>query len=197
MYKIEIVEDEALLRSFLVEAISKDPDFEVVAEVDDAIHALKACQKFKPDLILMDIKTPQYSGIDATADIKAKFPNVKILILSVLQGDNIIMDALKAGADGYILKSIGIGEIIKIIKDTLKGEQKEIYGNYKKAVFSDFEIKILNCLLEGCSSNEIAERLYYAHGTIRNYISSMLTRFNFKNQIQLVTFALKEGYISN
>lgn len=197
MYRIQIVEDEALLRSFLVEAISSDPDLKVVAEVGDAIIALEAYEKTRPDLILMDIKTPQYNGIDATRDIKAKYPQVKILILSVLQGDNIIMDALKAGADGYILKSIGIGEIIKIIKDTLKGAQKEIYGIYKEAVFSDFEIKILNYLLEGYSSNEIADKLFYAHGTIRNYISSMLARFNFKNQVQLVTFALKEGYISN
>ena len=199
MVRIMVVEDEDLLRELILQSISSQNDFQCVGETGSASEAVSLCEKLHPDMILMDIKTKDGNGITATAEIKARFPEVKVLILTVLSSENTVNSAMKAGADGYALKSISVTELMHIIRHTING-----YGlvplmqkrQGKPATFSSLEITILQLLAEGKTTHDIAEKLHYSTGTVRNYISAMISRMEFADRVQLVSFALTEGMIN-
>ena len=200
MVRIMVVEDEKLLRELIIQSISSQEDLKCAGETESASEALSLCEKICPDIILMDIKMKDGNGIDVTAKIKARFPDVKILMLTVLSSESLISRAMAAGADGYVLKSISVAELMDIIRYTAKGFVLKPHLPPKNLVrttqFSDLEINILQLLSEGKTARDIAEKLYFSHGTIRNYISGMITRMGFSDRVQLVSFAITEGLIS-
>jgi len=200
MVRVMVVEDEKLLRELIIQSISAQEDLKCAGETESASEALSLCEKICPDLILMDIKMKDGNGIEVTAKIKARFPDVKILMLTVLSSESMISRAMAAGADGYALKSISATELMDIIRYTAKGFVLKPHlppkNPDKTGQFSDLEINILQLLSEGKTARDIAEKLYFSHGTVRNYISGMITRMGFSDRVQLVSFAVMEGLIS-
>ncbi len=121
MIKVIIADDQLLLTESFKSIIERDPDITVMGCADNGLEAFKLCEKSLPDLVLMDIKMPEYNGIEGTRMIKEKYPQVKVLILTTFEDDQNMYEALKKGADGYILKEITPEELIQAIKNTVKG----------------------------------------------------------------------------
>jgi len=199
MYRIMIVEDEALLRELLVQSITTQKDYLFVGETSYANQALELCSKLNPHLILMDIKTPDGNGIEATATIKTQYPQIKIIILTALPSEMLVTKALQAGADGYALKSISIQDLMRLIRHTIKGLPNSLkvvsQPAEDKPVFSAVELIIMQGLAEGKSSKDIADELNFSYGTVRNYISNMIGRYQFTDRVHLVSYAINEGLI--
>lgn len=203
MIRILIIEDQMLLCDTLMRALTDNQDFEIAGASECADQALELCKTCNPDIILMDIYTRSGNGIEAAKTIKAQMPHVKVLILSAFGDENNIQSAMDAGADGYVLKDIQLGELISIIQDTMQKyrifpAQKETgkAACQSKAVFSETELNIISLLMEGKTAREISELLFLSHGTVRNYISRMLLRYGFKDRLQLVLFAANEGCLA-
>lgn len=200
MFRIMVVEDEALLKELIIESISTQEDFQCVGETDNASRAVWLCEKILPDLILMDIKLDDSNGIEAAAEIKARFPEVKILILTALSSESTISRAMAAGADGYVLKSTSVAELINIVRHTAGGAASTPVlppkQQCKPVQFSTLEIDILQLLSEGKTARDVAQTLHFSHGTVRNYISGMISRMGFSDRVQLVSFAITEGLIN-
>jgi DNA-binding NarL/FixJ family response regulator len=199
MYRIMIIEDEALLKELLIQSITQQHDFLFVGESSMANDASALCEKLQPHLVLMDIKTADGNGIDATAKIKKKYPNIKIIILTALPSETLLNNALLAGADGYALKSISIIELMTLIRHTLQGFPSTLKVNpindKPLTTFTPIELQILQSLAEGKSSKTISEELKLSYGTVRNYISGMISRYDFNDRVHLVSFAINEGLI--
>lgn len=203
MIRILIIEDQMLLCDTLMVALADNQDFEIIGASECADQALELCKTKKPDIVLMDIYTRSGNGIDAARTIKAEMPQVKVLILSAFGDENNIQNAMDVGADGYVLKDVQLDELISIIRNTMqkyrifpvKKEAGKATGQIK-AVFSDTELSIIYLLTEGKTAREISELLFLSHGTVRNYISRMLLRYGFKDRLQLVMFAAREGCLA-
>ena len=199
MIRILIVEDETLLRELMAQSIHAQQDMLLVGETAKASEACALCAAHQPDLVLMDIKTEDGSGIQATAEIKRSFPDVKVLILTALLSESLLSQALEAGANGYANKTVSASALIEIIRHTAAGYVfSAVDGrgtSAQKPPFSPLEIKILLLLSQGRTAREIAEELHFSHGTVRNYISSMITRMGFHDRVHLVSYAITEGII--
>lgn len=203
MIRILIIEDQMLLCDTLMAALADNQDFEIVGASECADQALQLCKTKNPDIVLMDIYTRSGNGIEATRNIKAEIPQIKVLILSAYGDENNIQNAMDVGADGYVLKDVQLSELISIIHDIMQKyrifpAQKEPgkASGQTRAVFSETELSIIYLLTEGKTAREISEHLFLSHGTVRNYISRMLLRYGFKDRLQLVMFAASEGCLA-
>ncbi|SHK61775.1 two component transcriptional regulator, LuxR family [Clostridium cavendishii DSM 21758] len=206
MKKILIVDDDILIREGLKVLIDLEEDFEVIATAKDGQEAIKLCEKLNPNIVLMDIRMPVMDGVIATGIIKKKYPDIKVVLLTTFKDDEYITEAIKCGAEGYILKSQSSDIIIESLRTVYKGNsvfEKEIVNkisflmkNNKEKLkleikLTEREISIMKLVGEGLSNKEIAENLFLGEGTIRNYITILLTKFNLRDRTQLAIFYLK------
>lgn len=204
--KVLIVDDEALIRESLKMILELEEDIEVVGVAKNGQEALEICEVKNTDVVLMDIRMPIMDGVLATKYIKQLNKNIKIIILTTFKDDEYIKQAIKNGAEGYILKSQetdgiietirmvyrGISvfedEVAKCISSMLKTENKK---NYRDFNLTDREFEILKLIGEGLSNKEIASKLFLSEGTVRNYITELLNKLNLRDRTQLAIFYLK------
>ena len=214
MIKVMIVDDQTLVREGISMLLSLCQDIELVAEASNGEEAVSLTEEKKPDVILMDIKMPVMNGVKATKIIKRKYPNIKILILTTFKDDEFIFEALKNGADGYILKDVKSDKIIESIKtvysgnlllhseiankvikelenkNTITKENKiEINGPYESLTSREVEIAQLISL--GKSNKEISQLLFITEGTVKNHITRILSKLQIKNRVQLMLYVQK------
>jgi DNA-binding NarL/FixJ family response regulator len=190
--------------------IKLEPDIQVVGIAEDGSAAIDLVEKEKPDLVLMDLKMPVTNGVEATRQIRAKFPEVKILVLTTFDNDEWVFDALHAGASGYLLKDTPREELIKAIRGTLSGKtyvDPTIAGKVVEQVFShqtqpttlvtskltEREIEVLRLLARGFSNTDISEKLFLTEGTVRNHISSILAKLGVSDRTQAAVIAIQHG----
>ena len=212
--KLVLVDDQKLVREGLAMVLSLCKDFEIVGEASNGLEAIDIVTKNSSnvDVVLMDIRMPIIDGIDATKEMKQKFPKVKIIILTTFNEDEYILKGLRNGADGYILKDIGSEEIIKGIKTVYSGNVllqpeiatkvikviKESNGDNIKNPPSSFrgefenlsprEVEISKLVSEGKNNKEICEILYITEGTVKNHISRILGKLELRDRTQLALF---------
>lgn len=204
--KVLIVDDDALIREGLKILLEIETDFQVVGAVGNGQEALEMCQKEMPDLVLMDIRMPVMDGVMGTKLIKSTFKDIKVVMLTTFKDDEYIKEALKCGAEGYILKNQPSDSIIESLRTVGKGNivlEREVANALstmlkepKKVAperldISQREFEILKLVAEGLSNKEIAVELNLSEGTTRNYVTSLLEKLGFRDRTQLAIFYVR------
>lgn len=210
-YNVWIVEDDLMFKESLEDLINFNPEFNLVHSVDSVEKAIQAFGvKEKPDIILEDIGLPGLSGIEAISIYKKLFPEVLIIILTIFDDDERVFEAIKAGADGYLLKRTPGAEIISGIKDVIKGGAtisapiaKKMMRmlanpsekNKKNKLLTDRESIVLKYLIEGLTINQIADKLIISRHTVDTHTKNIYRKLQVHNRSSLVSTALKKGLI--
>ncbi|MCW5876389.1 MAG: response regulator transcription factor [Anaerolineales bacterium] len=208
MLKILLVDDHEVVRLGLKSLLSNYPKFEVVAEADNADQAIRLAAEYKPDVIVMDIRLPGKSGIDATREITAAQPETKVIMLTTFADDDLLFDAISAGASGYVLKQIDSGELINALERIGRGESlldpavtqqvfKRMRETRRKAETEAFaplteqELRVLTLVAQGKRNKEIAAEVFLSEKTVRNYVSSILSKLGLATRAEAAAYAVK------
>ena len=212
--RILLVEDHTLLRVGLRALLCHDPDLEVVGEASNGRDAIRAVTDLSPDLAIMDLTMPGMNGIEAIAQIKRRYPQVRVLVLTLHRADEYIHESLKAGADGYILKDATHDELRVAIRSVLNGKTYlspdisnnvvSVYlGGGKNAGFSSAwesvthrERQVLKLVAEGRSNKFIAEYLCLSVKTVEKHRSNLMRKLDLHNASMLTSFAIGKGLLA-
>jgi DNA-binding NarL/FixJ family response regulator len=208
--RIMIVDDQTLFRSGLGRLLDSDERVTVVGEAVDGLDAVRLASTLKPDVVLMDIKMPNLDGIEATRRIVAENPKVKVLMLTTFEADNHVIQALKAGASGYVLKDSQPGAIVSSILAVYAGERvmasavanrvlEMLTGASTPKEFYDGltarEVEILKMLATGMANKQIAYKLGISEKTVRNHVSNMYEKLDIYDRAQAVLYAVRKGLV--
>lgn len=204
--KVLIVDDDELVCDGLKLLLDMEDDFEVVSIAHNGMEAFALCEKLMPDIVLMDIRMPDIDGVIGTKMIKEKFKQIKIVILTTFKDEEYIKEAIKAGAEGYILKNQKADAMIESLRAVSKGTfvfQKEVASSISsmlreghKVDMSEFnlsqrEMEVMKLVADGLSNKEIGDKLFISDGTVRNYVTTILKKLNLRDRTQLAIFYLK------
>jgi DNA-binding NarL/FixJ family response regulator len=216
MVRVLICDDQTVVREGLAAILSTDPEIEVVGLAGDGEQALALMPEAHPDIVLMDLKMPVLNGVQATQRLHSEYPGVYVLILTTYAADDWLFDAIRAGAAGYLLKDTRRDDLIAAIKGTVAGQSyldPAIAGKVMQQMatsaaapmqpeaqaeaFTERELDVLRLLVQGHSNREIAQRLYLAPGTVRNYVSVILQKLGVSDRTRAAVVALKRGLVEN
>jgi DNA-binding NarL/FixJ family response regulator len=203
--KVLIVDDDALIRESLKLLLDMEEDIEVVGTASNGQEAFDICKEERPDVVLMDIRMPVMDGVLGTKLIKGSLKDVKVMILTTFKDDEYIREAIKNGAEGYILKNQSSDSIIDCLRAVYKGNavfQKDIADaltsmmEKEKRKKPDIDLtlretEIMRLISEGLSNKEISAKLYLSEGTIRNYVTALLEKLELRDRTQLAIYYLK------
>src|SRR5256714_4098401 len=208
--RVLIVDDQTLFRSGLARLLEEDPRVQVIGQAVDGADAVKKTAALKPDVVLMDIKMPNLDGIEATRKIMAEHPEVKVLVLTTFDADSYVLQALHAGASGYVLKNSQAEAIVSSILAVMSGERvmasavanrglNMLTGTTTPKEFYDGltarEIEILKLLAIGQANKQVARRLQDSVETVRNHVSNMYAKLQIYDRSQAVLYAVRKGLI--
>lgn len=205
--KVLIVDDDGLIRDSLKILLGLEDDINVVGTASNGQEAFELCQKIRPDIVLMDIRMPIMDGVLGTKLIKEHFNYIKVIILTTFKDDEYIREAIKNGAEGYILKNQSSDSIVDSLRAVYRGNtvlDKDVADTLtsmlknrpdkKYQLICDLgtrELEILKLISEGLSNKEIGAKLYLSEGTVRNYVTGLLDKLNLRDRTQLAIFYLK------
>lgn len=217
--RILVVDDYTLVREGFARMLELCPDFEVVGQASSAQEALERCRLLQPDVVLMDIKLPQINGIEATRMIKEKWPHIEIVILSMYDEDEYVMEAVKAGASGYLLKDVTHEQLFETVRVVHAGgsmmqpnlarkllrEFAQIArtapimsrtdGGAEPLVLSEREVEVLQAVAEGKSNREIADALTISEKTVKAHLRSIFRKLEVGDRAQAVAYAMRRGWV--
>lgn len=208
--RILLVDDHEVVRVGLKALLDKHPDFEVIAEAASARDAIEKTKANKPDVVVMDIRLKGGSGIEACQEITEKYPETKVIMLTSYAEDEMLFSAIRAGASGYVLKQIGSDDLINAIEAIGRGEAlldpavtQRVFQEVRKAAreeeasaFAELtqqEMHVLQLVSEGRTNRQIAEMLFLGEGTVRNYVSSILSKLNVRNRAEAAAYAVEHN----
>lgn len=210
--RLLIAEDDNLLRRTLVELLQLDPHFEVVAQVPNGQLALESAGATRPDVVLTDIEMPILNGIDTTKQLKALLPDVAVVILTKFDSDELLFDAIRAGACGYVLKDSPVEEIKQAIREardghghlnpTLVSRVLEEFARISKAnklrkeTFSELtprELEVLEMLGQGMKNKVIADKLFLSEKTVKSHVGAVLRKLHVNDRTEAALLAQKHG----
>jgi DNA-binding NarL/FixJ family response regulator len=201
--RVLVVDDHALLREGIASLLGSEPDMQVVAEATTGREAIEQFRKHRPDVTLMDLQMPGMSGIDAIAAICGEFPNARIVVLTTYSGDVQVVRAIRAGARGYLLKSLLRNDLLETIRDVHAGKKRltpEIAAELAEHVTSDLltprEIEVLRLVGGGNANKEIAARLSLTEDTVKGHVKHILAKLGANDRTHALTIALKRGILS-
>jgi DNA-binding NarL/FixJ family response regulator len=203
-----IVDDHEVVRLGLRALLDRHPDFEVVGEASTADEAVVKTLDRRPDVVVMDIRLPGGTGIDACERIVAQAPECKVIILTSYAEDEMLFSAIRAGAAGYVLKQIGSEELVRAIETIGRGEAlldpaltSRVFAEVRRAAvaaeaaaFAELtpqELNVLSGISSGKTNREIAETLHLSPGTVRNYVSNILSKLNVSNRAEAAAYAVE------
>jgi DNA-binding NarL/FixJ family response regulator len=211
--RVLICDDQWIVCEGLEAIIESDPDLEVVGIAHDGAEALDQVAALKPDVVLMDLRMPGMNGIQATRAITEAYPRVRVLVLTTYGADEWVFDAIRSGADGYLLKGTPRNVLLDAIKGTAAGQTHvdpavagRLFEQVTQAgrsppettvlqVLSNREQDVLRLLARGLSNAEIASRLSLSQGTVRNYVSAILAKLEVSDRTQAALLALRYGLV--
>ena len=215
-HKVLLADDQTLFRKAISALLGSTPNFEVVGEAEDGIQAIEKAKELKPDLILMDVRMPRCNGIEATRQIKAELPNTKIVILTVSDEEEDLFEAMKSGAQGYLLKNLRPDALFEYLEGVVRGEvaltpaiATKVLNEFLRLtrhpplsvpvseVLTAREKEILQLVARGASNKEIANSLNITEGTVKNHLHHVLEKLHLRNRAQAVASALKDGLFSS
>lgn len=208
--KVIICDDQAVVRDGLELLLGLEKDIQVVGCVQDGAEAVELTAERRPDLVLMDLKMPGMNGIEATRQIRARFPHVKVLVLTTYDDDEWLFDAIRAGANGYLLKDTPRQKIVEAIRGTIQGKSfldpavagkllHQVASNQPQPVsilqdkLTERELDVLRLLAKGMTNADIAAQLHLSEGTVRNYVSTILEKLGVSDRTQAAVIAIQHG----
>ena len=212
--KVLIADDVMILRQGLKAVLEQDEGLQVVALAENGKEAFEKCRVYRPDVVMMDMRMPDYDGSYGIKAIKEQCPGVKVLVLTTFDDEETIDKALSSGADGYILKEMEDAKVIASVKSVFSGisvfgdgvyrvmrkrmeaggsENKHEMTSNEESVLTARELDVVKLVAQGYDNKEIAGELYLAEGTVRNQISKILEKLELKDRTQLAVYAVKHG----
>ena len=200
--KVLVVDDHAVIRVGLSQMLSTDPEITVVGEARDGTEAIEKAVSLRPDVIIMDIFMPRCNGLEAMITLKQKLPGARVLILTVSDREVDLFQALRFGAQGYILKSADMVDIVEAVKKTAAGESmlsppltsrlvSEFQQKGNDARLSEREAEVLQFLGDGLTNTEIAQRLFISESTVRTHLHRLLEKLHLRNRAEAVAYATR------
>ena len=215
MIRVVIADDQELFCQSLKIVLNVNPDMEVVDTVSDGGSAVESVAKYRPDVVLMDIRMPVMDGVEATRTIKEKYPATKVILLTTFADDEYVFGALKNGASGYLLKGTGVTELaeairvahsggamvnpniaskmIQLFSSMAHGEADMPVEDERAASLTKGELPVVQSVGRGLSNKEIAAELCLSEGTVRNIISTVLGKLGLRDRTQLAIWAVETG----
>ena len=214
--RILLVDDHEVVRLGLKSLLERHPQFDVVGEASSAREAMEIVNNTHPDVVVMDIRLPGTSGIEACEEITNRFPETRVLMLTSYAEDEMLFSAIRAGASGYVLKQIDGEELVRALEAVARGEAlldpavtQRVFQEVRRAVkeeeasafahLSQQEKHVLLLVSEGKTNREIAKALFLGEGTVRNYVSSILSKLGVSNRAEAAAYAVQHNlreYIS-
>jgi len=208
--RILLVDDHEVVRLGLKSLLERHPQFDVVGEASSAREAMEIINTTHPDVVVMDIRLPGTSGIEACEEITGRFPETKVIMLTSYAEDEMLFSAIRAGASGYILKQIGGEDLVRALEAVGRGEAmldptvtQRVFQEVRRAVkeeeasafahLSQQEKHVLLLVSEGKTNREIAKALFLGEGTVRNYVSSILSKLGVNNRAEAAAYAVQHN----
>ncbi len=200
--RILTVDDHPLLREGVASMINAEPDMQIVGEADSGAEAIKQFQLSRPDVTLMDLQMPGMNGVDAIKAIREEFAEARIIVLTTYTGDAQVLQALKSGAAGYLLKSALRTELLNAIRAVHTGQRhvsasvaSEIAQRVGEAALSGRELEVLRKVAAGNSNKQVATQLGISEDTAKAHMKNILSKLNANDRTHAVTIAVKRGII--
>jgi two-component system NarL family response regulator len=210
--RVVVVDDHALFRRGLENVLSGEPDLVVVGEAADGLQAVERCAEVVPDVVLMDVRMPGASGIEATGKIREAHPGTRVVMLTVSEDEDDLFDAVRAGANGYLLKEVSIDEVAAAVRAVARGHslvspsmaskllaefnrlatRAEARQRTDSASLTDRELEVLRLIADGLTNREIAHELYIAENTVKNHVRNILEKLHLHSRMEAVVFAMRE-----
>jgi DNA-binding NarL/FixJ family response regulator len=219
--RILIAEDQALIRRGTSVLLSMEPDMEVVGQACDGIEAATMARQLRPDIVLMDLHMPRLGGVAATREITRDLPGTQVLVLTTLNDDETVFEAVRAGAHGYLLKDVSEQELLETIRALRRGESRltpqiarKVMDQFRRLASSpeyaatgeaaakkadvaaeslnDKEEKILRLITDGMSNRQIAAAMFLAEGTVKNYVSRIMEKLHANTRTALAVISSKQ-----
>jgi two-component system NarL family response regulator len=210
--RVMIVDDHALFRRGLQMVLEGEDDIEVVGEASDGHEAIEQAEKTTPDVVLMDVRMPKRSGIEATRAIKDVLPSTKILMLTISDEEADLYEAIKAGASGYLLKEISIEEVANAVRQVQAG-QSLISPSMASKLLTEFasmvkrrdersqvpgprlterELEVLKLVAKGMNNRDIGAELFISENTVKNHVRNILEKLHLHSRMEAVVYAVRE-----
>ena len=213
--RILLVDDQRLMREGLRTLLELEPDLDVVGEAEDGQQALLAYEELNPTVVLMDIRMPVLDGVQATRRLLARWPDAKIIILTTFDDDQYVFEGLRAGSLGYLLKDVSGEELSEAIRTVAEGGAliepsiaRRVLAEFSRLApagpqaagrltedLSECEAEVLRLLAKGLTNRQIAERLFLAEGTVKNYVSAVLQKLGVDDRTQAALRAQELGLL--
>jgi DNA-binding NarL/FixJ family response regulator len=214
--RILLVDDHVLFRKGVAALLSMRPDMQVIGEAGDGLDAIASARELLPDVILMDIAMPRCNGLEATRTIKREMPHVKIVILTVSDDDQNLFEAIKSGAQGYLLKNLEPYQLHDLLESISRGEAP-LSGAIAAKILKEFthpssassqesqvvevltsrETEILQLVVEGLTNKEIASALVISENTVKIHLRNILEKLHLQNRIQAAVYAVRQGLVDS
>ena len=207
-HRLLVVDDHEVVRQGLVAMLQRRPGFQVVAEASTAAEALEMARRYQPDLVVMDVRLPDGSGIEACREIRAEMPGTRVVILTSYPDEEAVFSAIVAGASGYLLKQVRARDLVAALEAVGRGESlldpavtEKVLERVRRiatggatdelAQLTAQEQKILLLVAEGKTNKEIAADVYLSDKTVKNYVSSILSKLNLERRAQAAAFVAR------
>lgn len=203
-----IVDDHQVVRLGLQALLNVEPDFEVIGQAGTADEAVRAAERLRPQVVLMDLRMPGRSGVEACREIKQRWPDIHVIMLTSYADDELVLEAISAGAEGYVLKKVEGGNLVEVIRAVARGEavldsavtqkllahvrqaEQELSGLAFRSL-SEREIEVLSLVSKGKTNAEIAQQLSLSEKTVGNHVSAILDKLGVTNRIEAATYAVR------
>ncbi|RDI96589.1 DNA-binding response regulator [Meiothermus sp. QL-1] len=203
--RILLADDHPVVRAGLLGLLSSQPDFEVVGEAADGQEVLEAVERLAPRVVLMDLRMPRLDGVSAIRQIRARFPQVEVLVLTTYDTDRDILRAIEAGATGYLLKDVPREELFRAVRLCARGESvlsppvaARLLGRMRGPVEENLsvrEIEVLSLVAKGLSNKEIARKLKISEATVKTHLLHTFSKLGVDDRTAAVTVALERGIL--
>jgi DNA-binding NarL/FixJ family response regulator len=218
--RVLLVDDQTLIRQGIRLLLEIEADIQVIGQAVDGRQAIEQVEALHPDVVLMDVRMPGMDGVAATRELGARFPDAKVIILTTFEDDEIVFDALKAGARGYLLKDISSEEMAAAVRKVAAGEAlieprltRKVLAEFSRLAtassgpgtaasqalpvpLTDRELEVLQALARGLSNREIAGQLVITEGTVKNHVSNLIDKLGVRDRTQAVLKGQELGLIS-
>ncbi|HWW52832.1 MAG TPA: response regulator transcription factor [Acidimicrobiales bacterium] len=214
--RVLIADDAPLFRRGLSVVLSTEHNIEVVAEAENGEEAISKAEEFAPDVVLMDVRMPRVNGIDAARAIRDSSPSTKIIMLTVSDEDDDLYEAIKAGANSYLLKEVSVEEVPEAIRAVVQGQslispsmaskllneyttlakRAEEKSQYPPPALTSRELEVLKLVAKGQSNREIGEELFISENTVKNHVRNILEKLHLHSRMEAVIYAVRERLLN-
>lgn len=215
--RLLVVDDQPVVRRGLSLMLSMESDMEVVGECCDGLEAVEKAQRLRPDVVLMDLHMPRKGGVGATREICALLPHTRVLVLTTMEAEQAVFDAVRAGATAYLLKDASESEVVETVRAVHRGEShltpqiaRKVLDEFRRmgelaplaagpveesaddvALLTGKESKVLQLIAEGKSNKQIGAMMFLAEGTVKNYVSRIMDKLHASSRTELAVMALR------